>query len=129
MSVKIKLLTRRQDSNNECPIILRACKNKKQKTITTGFKCSIKLWDFDHDLPKRSHPNYKQIKEQIIALRDQTAANIDNILENPKEKQPDIKLLEFLDKLIPKLSKGNQHVYQALKSRFKKFNHGDILIK
>jgi len=129
MSVKIKLLTRRPDSNNECPVILRACKNKKQKTITTGLKCSIKLWDFDHDLPKRSHPNYKQLKERIIALRDQTAANIDNILEKPKEKDPDIKILEFLDKLIPTLSKGNQNVYQSLKSKLKKFNKRDVLIK
>ena len=129
MGVRINLLVSRVDKNANSPIVIRVNKNKKRKTIMTPFKCPKSLWNFETNLPKRTHPNYKELKKEIIALRDQTAANIDNILEKPKEKDPDVKILEFLDKLIPTLSKGNQNVYQSLRTKLKKFNKRDVPIK
>jgi hypothetical protein len=129
MGIKIKLNTQKVDKNATHPIVIRIVKNKKRKTIMTPFKCSKNLWDFETDLPKRTHPNYTYLKKELMSLRDRIAANINNILEKPKEKDPDVRLLEFIDKLLPKLSQGNRHVYTALKNKFKKFNKRDVLIK
>ncbi|MDL2208243.1 site-specific integrase [Parabacteroides sp. OttesenSCG-928-O15] len=54
--------------NNEHPLMLRVCKNRKLKYLSLGISVNPKYWNFEKNQPKRNCPNREQII-QIISER------------------------------------------------------------
>ena len=64
-SIKVLLYTSKMLKNGEHPIMVRLTKDRKTKYISVGHSCPPDLWDHKKDLPKRKHPNFRELEINI----------------------------------------------------------------
>lgn len=64
-SIKVMLYTSKVLKSGEHPIMVRIIKDRKIKYISVGHSCHPDLWDFKKELPKRKHPNYRELEINI----------------------------------------------------------------
>ena len=64
-SVKVILRPDKVNANNEHPLWLRVCKNRKSKYITIGIEIKPELWDEKKQRVRRSHPNAEKVNAFI----------------------------------------------------------------
>ncbi|MDH6535632.1 site-specific integrase [Parabacteroides sp. 52] len=65
-------------SNNEHPLRLRVCKDRKVKHFNLGISVPFAFWDFDKQKPKKNCPN-RELLEKLIS--EKTKAFTEQILE------------------------------------------------
>lgn len=86
--------------NNESPLMVRVCKDRKRKYISLGISVNPAYWDFNRNAPKPQCPN----KEYIDSL----------IAQKVQEYSAQIIELKFMDRdftatsLVEKVSKPNK---------------------
>lgn len=120
-SVKVVLYKSKKLSNGHYPVMLRITKDRKSKYISTGISCPIDLWDDKLNIPKKSHPLYKEAKlfigkkkleaEKIVYDLDNESKNlsayeIKGKLKREKANNP--YLFAYFDKVIERLIKSGQ---------------------
>lgn len=139
-SVKALLYTHKTLKNGEHPILIQIIKDRKRKTISLGYSCPAKLWDFENGQPLKKHPNFKELdllidrkkaeaKTLVLNLenekRDFTLSEFENKYRNRGKK---ITVLKFIDSLIENLKRsskiGNSVVYKDLKRVLTIFRKG-----
>jgi integrase len=136
-SINIILYTSKTLKNGEHPIMLRIIKDRKTKYSSIGKSCSLKLWDVDKNLPKRKHPNFKELSiliehKKLQAQRKLMTIELDNendSLEEIKRKitnqRKNVMLLAYIGDVIDDLEAigkiGNSKVYKDLKRVLKTF--------
>src|SRR4051812_21804898 len=59
VSLKVILFKSKTLKNGEHPIMLRFIKDRKIEYISIGKSCSEKMWDKKSNLPKTSHPLFR----------------------------------------------------------------------
>ena len=64
-SISVVLYKSKTLSNGEHPIMMRVTKNRKLAYKSLGISCDPKLWDFEKQLPRKSHPKKEKL-EKII---------------------------------------------------------------
>jgi integrase len=60
-SITVQLLTWKKPVKDEFPISLVIIKDRKRTIVSTGFRSSIKHWDEKKNMPKKSHPNQREL--------------------------------------------------------------------
>lgn len=80
-SIKAVLYTSKRLANGEHPVMLRVIKDRKVKYISTGFNCTIEMWDKENNQPKKKHPLYKEAKI-LIGNKTLEAEKLVLVLEN-----------------------------------------------
>ena len=80
MSVTINVVCYKSKvlKNNESPLMIRICKDRKMKYQSLGISILPKFWDFNANKPTSKCPN-KEYIEKVIA--EKTKAYTDKILE------------------------------------------------
>lgn len=94
-SIKTVLYTSKKLSNGEHPVMLRVIKDRKSKYLSIGFSCSIELWDFNTNLPKKKHPHFKEIR--ILLTKKKLDA--DRMLYELENENKDLSAYEIKTKL------------------------------
>lgn len=90
-SIKTLLYTSKVLKNGEHPIMIRLIKDRKTKYISVGHSCHPDLWDFKKELPKKKHPNYRELEINIDLKR----AEAKSLLLGFENEQKDFSLDEF----------------------------------
>lgn len=93
-SIKTLLYTSKVLKNGEHPIMIRLIKERKTKYISVGHSCAPDLWDFRKELPKRKHPNFRELEINIDLKR----AEAKSLLLGFENEQKDFSLDEFKQK-------------------------------
>ncbi len=143
-SVKISLYIHKTLKDGSHPIIIQLLKDRKRKTISTGYTSNKEQWNFKQELPNSKHPNYqlltkyiksKRIQTQNIILEldsrgvDYTLDDIANILN--REQHIDT-FKEFsqsiIDAMIENNQQGNARVYAYTQKMFLTSTKKDIRI-
>lgn len=60
-SIKVLLYKSKKLANGEHPVMIRYIKDRKPNYISIGKSCSTELWDDAKELPKKSHPLFKEL--------------------------------------------------------------------
>ncbi|HKR04588.1 MAG TPA: site-specific integrase [Bacteroidia bacterium] len=139
-SIKVKLFEGKKLRNGEHPIVIQVIRDRKRKIISLGHSCSINLWDYKQGIPKKKHPNFKELSIKIgNAIND--ARKLQLNLENEKKdftlnefeqkfrnKNKKLTVLTFIDLIIQNLIKankiGNADVYKYSRRELIKFMNG-----
>ena len=117
--------------------MLRITKDRKTKYSSTGHSCHISLWDMAKSLPKRKHPEYRELsiliehkkldatkKLYTIELEDEYKS-LDEIQKHITNKRKSMDLLAYIDVIISDMEAagriGNAKVYKDLKRVLKTF--------
>lgn len=137
-SVKVILYTSKKLSNGEHPVMLRIIKDRKSKYLSTGFSCTKDLWDDKANVPKKSHPLYKEAK-MLIGKKKLDAEKIVYDLENEskslsaheikgklkKEKVNNPFVFFYFDKVIARFVESgqikNSEIYKDTRRNLAKF--------
>ena len=136
-SLNVLLFTSKLLKNGEHPIMIRLIKDRKTKYHGLGHSCSKENWDFSKSLPKKKHPNYKELtiliehkKNSLTKELMKVEAEIENFSVEElkdkifKKKQPTY-LLTYLKNLEVDMIKagkiGNSRVYHDLHRVMKTF--------
>ena len=140
MKIATILYTSNTLANGEHPIMLRVSKHKVRKYISLGISCSMEMWDFNKNIPKRHHPN-KALIETIIAQkitiyrtkllelmsREEvvTPHALVQAVEMHRKKGTRVMLFSFFDLMIDRMIQagklGNAKVYKDTKRSLKHF--------
>ena len=126
--------------NGEHPIMVRVNK-KGRKYVSLGISCPANLWDFEKNMPKRTHPNKKFIQELIKhkklaydnkLLKDpQIGTSAEKIIEEVENERVYKQFFPFLDELIDRLvqsGSGNADVYKETRRKLKNFKPNSMLL-
>jgi hypothetical protein len=60
-SLKVILFKGKILNNGEHPILIRVIKDRKSSYLSIGASSSLKNWDVRSGLPKKSHPDFKEL--------------------------------------------------------------------
>ena len=60
-SLKVILFKGKILNNGEHPILIRVTKDRKSSYLSIGATSSLKNWDVRTGLPKKSHPDFKEL--------------------------------------------------------------------
>lgn len=93
-SIKVILYTSKLLKNGEHPIMIRFIKDRKPKYISVGHTCHPDQWDFDKELPKRKHPNYREL--EILINKKKTEAQ--KLILNLEDEKQDFSVQEVEQK-------------------------------
>ncbi|RYU94738.1 site-specific integrase [Emticicia agri] len=142
-SIKVILYTSKTLSNGEHPIVIQLIKDRKIKKISIGHSCKAEQWDFKANLPKKKHPQYRELEILIekkkneakaLLLTLETEKNDFSFIEYEKKyhnKNKRITVFTFLDKIVEDLIKanrvGNSDVYKDLKRKLSRHTNGKDL--
>ncbi len=64
--------------NGEYPIYLRLTYDRKHKYMSTGISIKEKDWNFDREVARKTHSNYKTINEQLqLKIREAEKVQLD----------------------------------------------------
>ena len=114
---------------NEYPIRIRLSQFKEKEFIALGYSSSPENWDAEHQLPKPSHPYYKELSKKInkyledigfeikVAERAERYTSCIEIKRkvthqyNVPQKHKQLKILEYFDKVIDELEEANNPGY------------------
>jgi site-specific recombinase XerD len=138
-SINVRLLTWKTLNNDEHPIVIQVIKDRKRKIFSTGYSCSLDLWDEDKQLPKRKHPNAKEL-ELLLEQKKVEAKKLMMDLETEKShfsineyetklrnKGKQTTVLTYFDNHIDHLLKigkiGNAKVYKDTKRTLSNFRN------
>lgn len=144
-SVKITLYIHKTLKDGSHPIIIQLIKDRKRKTISTGYTSKADHWNSNQELPNSKHPNHqlltkyiksKQIQVQNILLEldsrdvDYSLDDVANILN--REQHID-SFKEFSQSLIDGMVEndqlGNARVYAYTQKMFLKSTKNEIRIR
>lgn len=120
-SIKAVLYKSKTLSNGEHPVLLRIIKDRKIKYISTGISSLVESWNEASNIPKKSHPHYKEAK-LLIRKKILDAEKIVYQLENDnknlsayeikaklkREKANNPYVYEYFDTVINRLIKSGQ---------------------
>jgi integrase len=81
--------------NNENPLMIRVCKDRKMKYISLGLSVNPVYWDFKKNKPKSNCPNREQLEMLIV---EKTRAFSDKIIEL-KSMQKDFTATTLIEKV------------------------------
>lgn len=144
-SITVQLLTWKKPVNDEFPISLVIIKDRKRTIISTGFRSSTKHWDEKKNLPKRSHPNHrelsiiieqKKIDAQKLLLtleQDRKDSNITAIRSEitKSRKKHILSVLKYFDETIVQLKDegriGYSNVFKETRRALFNFRNGKDL--
>lgn len=101
-SLKVILFKGKVLSNGEHPILIRIIKDRKSSYLSIGASSTFKNWDKSSGLPKKSHPDYKE----LIVLIDRKRSEASALLYGVKTENTDITAHEIKDKIkaVPAIS-------------------------
>lgn len=94
-SLKVILFKGKVLSNGEHPILIRIIKDRKSSYLSIGASSTFKNWDKSCGLPKKSHPDYKE----LIVLIDRKRSEASALLYGVKTENTDITAHEIKDKI------------------------------
>ncbi|MBS3916055.1 MAG: site-specific integrase [Bacteroidetes bacterium] len=94
-SLKVILFKGKVLSNGEHPILIRVIKDRKSSYLSIGASSTFKNWDKGAGLPKKSHPNFKE----LVLLIDTKRAEASSLLFGVKTEGIDISAHEIKDKI------------------------------
>ena len=149
-SIKTLLYTSKLLKNGEHPIMIRLIKDRKMKYISVGHSCHPDQWDFKKELPKRRHPNFRELEIDIDLKRaeakslllgfenEQKDFSLDEFKQKYTAQVKNSSLFEYLDTLVDDMTKAgrigyaNSHKdlkrilsrYRADGFAFSELNHG-----
>ena len=116
--------------NNESPLMIRVCKDRKMKYQSLGISILPKYWDFKANKPTSKCPN-KEYIERLIA--EKVKVYTDKVIEfKSQEKEfTATSLMEKVNKYIQELESANRlryaDMYKCTMHSLIKFNkHLDI---
>lgn len=120
-SVKIVLYKSKKLSNGEHPVMLRIIKDRKVKYLSIGISCLAENWNEKLNIPKKSHPLYKEIKPLIAKKKfdaEKTVYDLENESKNlsayeikgkmKREKANNPHLYAYFEKVIDRFIKSGQ---------------------
>ncbi len=138
LSIKVVLFKSKTLSNGEHPIMLRIIKDRKTKYINLKHSCHPDLWDEEGNLPKRKHPNYKELiilidqkkleaNKLILNLdiqnREYTADQVRKRLKRTSEFKS---IFKYFDHVIARLENSNRigyaNIFKSTKNSLEKFS-------
>lgn len=67
--IKLVLRTNKTLSTGEHPIMLR-CSFHGMKEVSTGYSCSVKMWDKKNECVRKGYPNFVMINQHLKKLKD-----------------------------------------------------------
>ena len=102
-SIKTLLYTSKMLKNGEHPIMIRLIKDRKMKYISVGHSCHPDQWDFKKELPKRRHPNFRELEINIDLKRTEARS----LLLGFENDQKDFSLDEFKRKYTLQTNKSS----------------------
>ncbi len=139
-SVKVVLFTSKTLKNGEHPIMLRITQNRKTKYSSLGYSCSEANWDKNKSLPKRKHPEFKELSiliehkkseaaKKLYALElDNQNRTLEELHKQITNKQKTVTLLSYITTVIEDMEAagriGNAKVYKDLRRVLDKFLGG-----
>jgi hypothetical protein len=126
-SVKVVLFTSKILKNEEHPIMLRITKDRKTKYSSLGHSCHVDLWDKAKCLPKRKHPEYRELsiliehkkseasKKLYVFEMEDEHKTLDEIQKHITNKRQSVTIFIYLDSIINDMEAagriGNAKVY------------------
>jgi hypothetical protein len=75
-SLKVILFKGKILNNGEHPILIRVIKDRKSSYLSIGASSSLKNWDVRSGLPKKSHPDFKELLLLIDIKRAEASSLI-----------------------------------------------------
>jgi integrase len=140
-SLSVTLFTSKTLKNGEHPIMIRLIKDRKIKYHTLGHSCSKELWNFEKNIPKSKHPNFKELsiliehkksslnRELIKIETNDEVLNIEELKNKIYKKNLPTSLLTYLKSLEANFIKagkiGNSKMYYDLHRVLKLFLKDD----
>ena len=78
-SIKVILYKHKTLKDESHPILIQVIKDRKRKTISTGYSATTKQWNEKNNLPNSKHPNQEllmsRIKRAVLANWKQPSSN------------------------------------------------------
>ncbi len=116
-TIKVLLYTSKLLENGEHPLMMRVIKDRRIKYISVGHSCHPDLWDSKKDLPKKKHPNFRELEINIELKRaeaktillslenDKPDFSIDELKSKIQRNSKRVTFFEYLENLIEDLNK------------------------
>lgn len=141
-SIKVLLYTSKMLKNGEHPIMVRLTKDRKTKYISVGHSCLPDLWDHKKNLPKRKHPNFRELeinielkkieaKSLLLGLEnEQKDFSLDDFKQRYRAQTIRTSVYEYIDKLTAELTKtgriGYANSHKDLKRILTRFHNKEF---
>lgn len=144
-SITVQLLKWKNPINEEYPISLVIIKDRKRTIISTGFRSSAKHWDEKKNIPKKSHPNHrelsiiieqKKIEAQKLLLTLEQEGKDSHITAirgeiTKSRKKHNLSVFNYFDETIELLKDegriGYSNVFKETRRALFNFRHGKDL--
>ncbi|WP_341228405.1 site-specific integrase [uncultured Arcticibacterium sp.] len=130
-SIKVVLFASKILRNGEHPIMLRITKDRKTRYSSLGHSCHANLWDKVKCLPKRKHPQFRELSiliehkkseatKKLYALETEDEhKSLEEIQKHITNKKQSTTILVYIDSIKKDLEDagriGNSKVYKDLK--------------
>jgi len=138
-SAKIFLFKHKKLKNGSHPVVLQIIKDGQRKLISLGHSAYVNQWDFEKEMPNKTHSNFKDLKilirdkinqaeKKIIQLDDQDEPySIEELVDALNIKKSSKSVFLYTEALIKRMEKsgsiGNARVYQNTLNVFKEYSN------
>lgn len=138
---KLVVLKHKSDSNGLYPIYLRLTKGKKQKYITTGYRCRLTDWNAPKEVLKKTNNENAKInilieeiknsyknKYNTLPIEKRELINVDDFVDYAQSEKKQHQRLDFFEVIETKITNlindgkvGTSNSYRDLKNSVLRF--------
>jgi len=136
-SVKLHLYTHKTLKDRSHPILFQILKDRKRKTISTGYSATVSQWNKSKNLPNKNHPNSRlltnvlkkkvvDVETEVLRLEEKGKPyTLDDLVKRVKGIKSDYTFKTYAEEKIKELKDtgktGNSCVYKYTLNAWQKY--------